>query len=82
MSLAPAEAKALGYHEYVERMRAQQPDLAAEVGSFHGLEKVLDWMRQRGLERSLVDLVGQDEFSYDFLIELQPSGRWLVFGVT
>jgi hypothetical protein len=28
-----------------------------------------------------VELVGQDEFSYDFLIRLKPEGKWLVFGV-
>jgi hypothetical protein len=37
-------------------------------------------MQRRGLKR--VDIVAQDEFHYDFLIELEPGGRWAAFGVT
>jgi hypothetical protein len=28
-----------------------------------------------------VDIVGQDEFHYDFLVRLDAEGRWLAFGV-
>ena len=56
--------------------------LAQEVADFHSIRGVLEWMRRRDLCRAAVDIVGQDEFSYDFLVELEPRGRWLAFGVT
>ena len=38
-------------------------------------------VRERNLTRAKIDMVDQDEFHYDFMIELD-CGRWLVFGVT
>jgi hypothetical protein len=70
------------YAEYVEWLRASCPDLAAEVASFSSVEQVLQWMQSRYAGRVAVDIVGQDEFHYDFLIEVEPGGRWLAFGVT
>jgi hypothetical protein len=72
----------LEYPDYVTALRSESPDLAAEVASFRGLEQVLQWMRQRGLMQTAVDMIGMDEFSYDFLIQLEPAGRWIAFGVT
>ncbi len=69
-------------YEYFARTLAEsQPALAHEVGSFTGISAVLLWMKARQLERTQVDIVGQDEFHYDFLILLGP-GQWLAFGVT
>ena len=70
------------YAHHVEELRAKSPDLAAEVALFRSMEHVLAWMKRRGLTQSAVDLVGMDEFSYDFLIQLEPEGRWIAFGVT
>jgi hypothetical protein len=70
------------YVEYVNRLRAEWPDLAEEFGRFTGVEQVLQWMQRRDLCRASVDIVGQDEFHYDFLIQFDPGGRWLAFGVT
>ena len=70
------------YAGHVNRVRAADPLLAAELDSFTCLEHVLEWMQQNDLGRAAVDLVPQDEFSSDFLVELEPAGRWLVFGVT
>lgn len=70
------------YPECVSRLRAVEPDLAEELAPFHGVGDVLAWMQQRGLTRTEVDLIGQDEFHYDFLVRLAPQGRWVVFGVT
>lgn len=72
----------LEYADHVAALRARSPDLAAEVASFRGAEDVLQWMKRRGLTQTAVDLVGMDEFSYDFLIQLEPGGRWIAFGVT
>jgi hypothetical protein len=70
------------YAEHVAALRGCEPELAAECGRFTGISSVLAWMQRSGLCRAAVDIVGQDEFHYDFLIQLQPGGRWIVFGVT
>ncbi len=72
----------LEYAEYVTSLREGAPDLAAEIASFRSMEQVLQWMQRRGLTQALVDMIGMDEFSYDFLIQLEPGGRWIAFGVT
>jgi hypothetical protein len=72
----------LDYPDYVETLRAREPDLAEEFARFTGITAVLDWMKRRGLTGTAVDIVGQDEFYYDFLIQMEPAGRWLSFGVT
>jgi hypothetical protein len=72
----------LEYADYVTALHREWPELAEEVASFRSLEKVLQWMQQRRLTRAAVDLIGMDEFSYDFLIPLEPAGRWIAFGVT
>jgi hypothetical protein len=72
----------LEYRDHVESLRAGSPDLAAEVASFRSVEHVLQWMQRRGRTRAAVDLIGMDEFNYDFLIQLEPDGRWIAFGVT
>ena len=70
------------YADYVAALREEEPELAAQVGSFRGLEQVLQWMQRRGLTHAAVDLIGMDEFSYDFLIQFEAAGRWIAFGVT
>ena len=72
----------LEYADYLERLRAREPELAQAFAGFTGIENVLDWMKRRGLCRAAVDIMGQDEFEYDFLLQLEPDGRWLAFGVT
>jgi len=69
------------YIDYVDRLRAGWPGLADAFAGRDSIEHVLDWMDRRGLPPGSVDLVAQDEFSYDFLIRLEPEARWLVFGV-
>ncbi len=70
------------YGDYVTALRATEPELAAEIAGFHGMESVLRWMNARGLPLAGMDLVTQDEFAHDVLIPLDGSGRHLVFGVT
>jgi hypothetical protein len=73
--------EALEYSDYIAALRREQPELAEELACFQGMGAVLDWMQRRGLTRTTVDIVGMDEFHYDFLLRL-PSESWLVFGVT
>jgi hypothetical protein len=70
------------YADYVTKLRATAPDLAEQLADFSGIGHVLAWMVECDRNRVPVDTVGQDEFEYDFLMELEPGGRWLVFGVT
>ena len=72
----------LEYADHVQALRAEFPDLAAEVASFRSVEHVLQWMKRRGLTQTAVDLIGMDEFSYDFLIQLEPGDGWISFGVS
>jgi hypothetical protein len=69
------------YLDHVTALAARHPDLASSFSRSDSLENVLDWMQTRDLPAGAVDIIGQDEFSYDFLIHLEPEDRWLVFGV-
>jgi hypothetical protein len=68
------------YAEYLRQLNRSEPALAAALGDTDSLEAVLAWMKTQDLPTGSVDLVAQDEFSYDFLIRLAEP-RWLVFGV-
>jgi hypothetical protein len=70
------------YADHVQALHAESPELASEVASFRSVENVLQWMKRRDLTHTAVDLVGMDEFSYDFLIQLERGGRWISFGVS
>jgi hypothetical protein len=72
----------LDYPDHLERLQTLAPELLQELESFRGIDHVIAWMSRRNLAQARIDLVGQDEFSYDFLLELEPEGRWLAFGVT
>jgi hypothetical protein len=61
----------MDYPATVAELRERFPDLAEQV------VQVVDWL---GAAKPEIDFISHDEFSYDFLIHLDP-GRWLVFGV-
>jgi hypothetical protein len=77
VQLSPRE-----YPDHVAVLRSADADIAADVAAFTGVGQVLDWMQRKGLDLKTIDFVSQDEFEYDFLLELEPGGRWLAFGVT
>lgn len=68
------------YCDYLKALAKDEPALAAAFKR-DSIENVLDWMQERNLPSGCIDMIAQDEFSYDFLIHLQPEDRWLVFGV-
>ncbi len=70
------------YEDHVRALTNDHPALARELASFTGISSLLNWMQKRGLARAPVDMIAQDEFEYDFLIQFEPAGRWLAFGVT
>jgi hypothetical protein len=69
------------YADHVDDLSRSHPALAAQVSGWHGLNAVMDWMQNRK-PAGPMDLIGQDEFEYDFLIPLESEGEWLVLGVT
>ena len=71
----------MDYRQHLSALAAADPALAAEVGPLRNLEEILGWLPRAGVEMAAIDLVQQDEYSYDFLVPL-PDGRWLAFGVT
>lgn len=70
------------YQDHVAALTEQHPDLGRELSGLRTLERVLGWMKQRGLQLGTLDLVTKDEYSHDLLIPLDADGRFLVFGVT
>ena len=65
----------------IAQLRVSHPVLADEIASFVGIGQVMDWFTSRGAPPA-IDLIGMDEFEYDFLVEVKSEGVWLAFGVT
>lgn len=53
---------------------------ASEVSELTSVEKIFAWMQTREIPLTHMELIDQDEYSYDLLIPLQ--NRWIVFGLT
>lgn len=70
------------YADDIVRLREITPDLAAEIANFTGVGQVVDWLSTRADGKPQLDMIGMDEFEYDFLVEMEPNGHWLAFGVT
>jgi hypothetical protein len=66
---------------YHEQVVALGPDLAGVVAGLRNTERILTWAPGAGIPLASIDLVQQDEYSYDLFLHL-PDSRWLVFGVT
>lgn len=56
-------------------------DVDADLGGVRTLEHVLDWIRHRGIDLAVTDLIAQDEYSHDYLVPL-PDSRWIAFAMT
>lgn len=69
------------YADHVAELARTDADLADLARDWQGIDAVLTWMQRSGTGGK-IDLIGQDEFEYDFLIELTPTTRWLALGVT
>jgi len=75
-------ASGLEYVDHIRALQAERPELADAIADFTGVADLLAWMQRANLARAAVDIVGMDEFEYDFLIHLGPNGEWLSFGLT
>ena len=52
--------------------------LRNELGERRTLADVLDWTRSQRPPRTIHEIVTQDEYTHDILVELEPR-LWLVF---
>jgi hypothetical protein len=69
------------YTHQLAAVRAADPALGEEVARLRNLEGILRWAPGAGIPLAGIDLVQQDEYSYDLFLPL-PDSRWIVFGVT
>lgn len=69
------------YPEQLALLASADPALGEQVSGLRNLESILKWAPDAGVPLAGIDLVQQDEYSYDLLLPL-PDARWLVFGVT
>lgn len=70
----------MSYSQHVEELRRRDPAVAEWFADFHSVRQVFAWMHAGG-RKPAVDLIAQDEFEHDFLVEME-DGRWAVFGMT
>ena len=71
----------MNYEEQLAALAAADPVLGEQVAGLRNLEGILKWAPGAGIDFSGIDLVQQDEYSYDLFLPL-PDDRWLVFGVS
>jgi hypothetical protein len=71
----------MNYAAQLATLGATDPALGAEVAALRNLDAILKWAPGAGIAFAGIDLVQQDEYSYDLYLPL-PDARWLVFGVS
>lgn len=69
------------YPDQLAALFNAEPVLGEQVSRLRNLEDILRWAPDVDIPLSGIDLVQQDEYSYDLFLPL-PDARWLVFGVT
>ena len=69
------------YIETLTALTSADIGLGARVAPLRNLEPILKWAPGAGIPFADIDLVQQDEYSYDLFLPL-PDPRWLVFGVS
>lgn len=69
------------YAKSVLAFRNSHPELASELSNFDSLEGVLNWVRGRGGSIADIEVVPQDEFCHDVIVETSP-GVFLAFETT
>lgn len=69
------------YQDQLAVLASTDPALGAQVAPLCNLEAILKWAPGAGIAFAGIDLVQQDEYSYDLYLPLSDS-RWIVFGVS
>jgi len=70
------------YLDQLERLKADEPVLGQQISGLRNLEAILKWAPEASIAFTGIDLIQQDEYSYDLFLPLPDSSRWLVFGVS
>lgn len=71
----------MNYSDQLDALCSADPALGARIEPLRNLEAILKWAPGAGIPFAGIDLVQQDEYSYDLYLPL-PDSRWLVFGVS
>jgi hypothetical protein len=71
----------MNYADQLSALIADDPTLGSQVANLRNLEAILKWAPGAGIPLARIDLVQQDEYSYDVFLPL-PDSRWIVFGVS
>jgi hypothetical protein len=71
----------MNYAEQLASLCSSDPILGAQIVPLRNLEAILKWAPRAGIDFAAIDLIQQDEYSYDLFLPL-PDTRWLVFGVS
>lgn len=70
------------YLEQLDELKTNDPVLGVQIAGLRNLEAILKWAPEAGIPFAGIDLVQQDEYSYDLFLPLPDNTRWLVFGVS
>ena len=70
------------YKDDIWQLKQTYPEVAAAFGDMRTLEDVFKWIREVGSRAGAVDVIAQDEFSHDFVVELVDIRKFAAFGVT
>ena len=71
----------MDYTAQLASLTATDSRLGSEVAKLRNLEAILKWTPGAGIPLAGIDLVQQDEYSYDLFLPL-PDSRWIIFGVS
>ncbi|VTT98408.1 unnamed protein product [Gemmataceae bacterium] len=71
----------MNYADQLAELTAADPHLGAQVAGLRNLEAILQWAPGAGIAFAGIDLLQQDEYSYDLFLPM-PDSRWLTFGVS
>ncbi|HSQ56608.1 MAG TPA: hypothetical protein VLM40_12770 [Gemmata sp.] len=71
----------MDYTAQLASLTATDSRLGSEVAKLRNLEAILKWAPGAGIPLAGIDLVQQDEYSYDLFLPL-PDSRWIIFGVS
>ncbi len=71
----------MNYADQLGSFCAADPAPGEQIAPLRNLEAILKWAPGFGVVFAGIDLVQQDEYSYDLYLPL-PGARWLVFGVS
>lgn len=72
----------MSYKMDIEALKPEHSDLADFFSRVSTLEKVFEWVRHNPDNAGEIELIPQDEFSHDMIVELTDRPGWLVAGVT